>query len=101
MSINSRVSNGGYRAPPGSWDNPPSKYDRIWECYTSYLAINEQTNFTFPVTVAYNATSDPNGAVILDLAKRCGLDGSSGSDVDLTVYVKVCPSCVLIPCSLN
>ena len=46
MSINSRVSNGGYRAPPGSWDNPPSKYDRIWECYTSYLAINEQTNFT-------------------------------------------------------
>lgn len=51
----------------------------------------EQTNFTFPVTVAYNATSDPNGAVILDLAKHCGLDGSTATDVSLTVNVKVCP----------
>ncbi|KAI0637007.1 hypothetical protein C8Q77DRAFT_1154884 [Trametes polyzona] len=63
------------------------------------LKQNEQTNFTFPVTVAYNATSDPNGAVILDLAKRCGLDGSSGSDVDLTVYVKVALKIFSIPIS--
>ncbi|KAI0374856.1 hypothetical protein BV20DRAFT_961061 [Pilatotrama ljubarskyi] len=53
------------------------------------LKQNEQTNFTFPVTIAYNATSDPSGAVVLDLAKRCGLDGSSGSQVSVTVYVDV------------
>ncbi|EIW60382.1 uncharacterized protein TRAVEDRAFT_45632 [Trametes versicolor FP-101664 SS1] len=59
----------------------------------------EQTNFTFPVTVAYNATSDPNGAVILDLAKHCGLVGSTATDVSLTVNVKVALKIFDIPIS--
>ncbi|KAH9854178.1 hypothetical protein C2E23DRAFT_884278 [Lenzites betulinus] len=61
------------------------------------LKQHQQTNFTFPVTVAYNATSDPSGAVLLDLAKRCGLDGSAGSDVSLTVAVKVAIKILDIP----
>ncbi|KAI0670415.1 hypothetical protein C8Q78DRAFT_1070019 [Trametes maxima] len=64
------------------------------------LKQHEQTNFTFPVTVAYNATTDPNSAVLLDLAKHCGLDTSvAASDVSLTVYVKVALKIFSIPIS--
>ncbi|KAH9901351.1 hypothetical protein C8Q73DRAFT_241828 [Cubamyces lactineus] len=62
------------------------------------LKQHEQTNFTFPVTVAYNVTSDPSGAVVIDLAKHCGLDPSiPASNVKLTVYVKVALKIFSIP----
>ncbi|OSD01550.1 hypothetical protein PYCCODRAFT_1369193 [Trametes coccinea BRFM310] len=64
------------------------------------LHSHEQTNFTFPVTVSYNATSDPNGDVVVDLAKHCGIDPSvQASDVSLTVYVKVALKILSIPIS--
>ena len=49
-----------------------------------------QTNFTFPVTIEYDAATDPNGAVITDLAKHCGIDPSvAASDISVTVNIKV------------
>ncbi len=49
-----------------------------------------QTNFTFPVTIKYDAATDSSGAVITDLAKHCGIDPSvSASDITVTVNIKV------------
>lgn len=47
-----------------------------------------QTNFTFPVTIEYDAATDPSGAVITDLAKHCGI-GATASDITVTVNIKV------------
>ncbi|KAI8998666.1 hypothetical protein BD414DRAFT_407904 [Trametes punicea] len=64
------------------------------------LKQHEQTNFTFPVTVAYNATDDPSAAVVVDLAKHCGLDpGVAASPVSLTVNVKIGLEILSIPIS--
>ena len=50
-----------------------------------------QTNFTFPITISYDADTDPSGAVILDIAKHCGLEtGVSASDLSVNVNIKVC-----------
>ena len=50
-----------------------------------------QTNFTFPVTISYEADSDPNGLVLADIAKHCGLDSSvTASDITVSVNIKVC-----------
>ncbi|PIL23970.1 hypothetical protein GSI_13721 [Ganoderma sinense ZZ0214-1] len=57
-----------------------------------------QTNFTFPVTIEYNAASDPNGAIITDLAKHCGIDPSvSASDISVTVNIKIGVKIMLVP----
>ena len=44
-----------------------------------------QTNFTFPVTIDYDTTLDPNGSVLSDLVTKCASD----SDVSVTVNIKV------------
>ncbi|TBU50744.1 hypothetical protein BD309DRAFT_879424 [Dichomitus squalens] len=57
-----------------------------------------QTNFTFPVTIDYEAASDPNGAVITDLAKHCGIDPSTAaSDITVTIDIKVGVKVMLVP----
>lgn len=49
-----------------------------------------QTNFTFPITISYQADTDPSGAVILDIAKHCGLDtGVAASDITVSVNIRV------------
>ena len=49
-----------------------------------------QTNFTFPVTIEYDSADDPSGAVITDLATKCGVNPSvAASDVSVTVRIKV------------
>ncbi|KAI0721124.1 hypothetical protein C8T65DRAFT_632280 [Cerioporus squamosus] len=59
-----------------------------------------QTNFTFPVTIEYDAADDPNGAVITDLATKCGVNPSvAASDVSVTVKIKVGLKIMLIPIS--
>ncbi|KAI0748092.1 hypothetical protein C8Q80DRAFT_1120655 [Daedaleopsis nitida] len=59
-----------------------------------------QTNFTFPVTISYDAKSDTSGAVIADLAKKCGVDPSiAATQVSVTVNIKVGLKIMLIPIS--
>lgn len=55
-----------------------------------------QTNFTFPVTIEYDAATDPSGAVITDLAKHCGI-GASASDITVTVNIKIGVKIMLVP----
>ncbi|KAI1795906.1 hypothetical protein LXA43DRAFT_1164044 [Ganoderma leucocontextum] len=57
-----------------------------------------QTNFTFPVTIEYNAANDPSGAVITDLAKHCGIDpNTAASDITVTVNIKIGVKIMLVP----
>ncbi|KAI0831272.1 hypothetical protein BC628DRAFT_1461899 [Trametes gibbosa] len=103
MPVNVSINNPNYFSVDISYLDAtvlyPINNTQIGSGHKGKVVLNqhEQTNFTFPVTVAYNATSDPSGAVLLDLAKRCGLDGSSGSDVSLTVNVKVALKIFSIP----
>ncbi|KZT26414.1 hypothetical protein NEOLEDRAFT_1113225 [Neolentinus lepideus HHB14362 ss-1] len=39
------------------------------------------TNFTFPLTISYNSSTDPSQAVIKDIASKCGFGGGSKSDL--------------------
>lgn len=57
-----------------------------------------QTNFTFPVTISYDADSDPSGAVITDLARKCGVDPTVAAtqvtvSVDIEVSHRCCERC--------
>lgn len=55
---------------------------------------NTQTNFTFPITIEYDAMSDPTGAVIADLGRKCGVDPTVGASmVTVNVRIKVSSSC--------
>ncbi|KAH9946141.1 uncharacterized protein BXZ73DRAFT_72977 [Epithele typhae] len=59
-----------------------------------------QTNFTFPVTIDYDAKADPDGAIITDLAQHCGLDTSvAASDISVSVSIKVGIKVMLVPFS--
>ncbi|TFK88099.1 hypothetical protein K466DRAFT_489643 [Polyporus arcularius HHB13444] len=59
-----------------------------------------QTNFTFPVTIEYDAADDPTGAVITDLATKCGVNPNvPATQVSVTVKIKVGLNIMLIPIS--
>jgi hypothetical protein len=45
------------------------------------------TTFTFPFDIEYEFASDPTYAILIDMATKCGVLGSSQSD--LTVYYKI------------
>ncbi|KIK57692.1 hypothetical protein GYMLUDRAFT_45857 [Collybiopsis luxurians FD-317 M1] len=48
---------------------------------------HSNTNFTFPFEIDYEFSSDPNYAILIDMAKKCGVLG--GSQADLTVDYKI------------
>ncbi|KAF8892494.1 hypothetical protein BD779DRAFT_1670187 [Infundibulicybe gibba] len=47
---------------------------------------NAQTNITFPFTIDYDRTLDPNNQIIIDLAQKCGITGNKSN---LTVQYKI------------
>ncbi|OCH95559.1 hypothetical protein OBBRIDRAFT_830826 [Obba rivulosa] len=51
------------------------------------IKANQRTNFTLPFALQYNVTTDPNGAILQDLAKRCGLEGSSTGDLSVNYKI--------------
>ncbi|KAJ6502430.1 hypothetical protein C8R45DRAFT_976615 [Mycena sanguinolenta] len=51
------------------------------------LGSHAETNFTFPFTIQYSTSIDPQNLILLDLAKKCGIIG--GSKTDLTVDYKI------------
>ncbi|KAJ7449936.1 hypothetical protein FB451DRAFT_1287043 [Mycena latifolia] len=50
------------------------------------LSSNAQTNFTFPFSIDYSTTLDPNGKILLDLAQKCGI---LGTKTNLSVNYKI------------
>ncbi|KAI0807341.1 hypothetical protein C8Q74DRAFT_1227156 [Fomes fomentarius] len=57
-----------------------------------------QTNFTFPVTISYDADSDPSGAVITDLARKCGVDPTvAATQVTVSVDIEVGLKIMMVP----
>lgn len=51
-----------------------------------------QTNFTFPIKLAYDAKYDPTGDVLADILKHCGVgeqSGTAASPVTLTYNIDV------------
>ncbi|KAF8623532.1 hypothetical protein AX15_006308 [Amanita polypyramis BW_CC] len=48
---------------------------------------NQQTNITFPFSLDYNASDDPQYKVLLDLSRKCGVIG--GTQSDITVKYKL------------
>ncbi|KAK2466774.1 hypothetical protein APHAL10511_001032 [Amanita phalloides] len=48
---------------------------------------NQQTNVTFPFSLDYNASKDPNYSVLLDLAQKCGVGGSAQSNIKINYEV--------------
>ncbi|KAJ3505356.1 hypothetical protein NLJ89_g7459 [Agrocybe chaxingu] len=51
------------------------------------IKSNAQTNFTFPFSLVYTSTEDPQSRVILDIAQKCGVIGGARSQ--LTVDYKI------------
>ncbi|KAF9475838.1 hypothetical protein BDN70DRAFT_923702 [Pholiota conissans] len=47
-----------------------------------------ETNFTFPFALKYNSTADTGNAVILDIASKCGVNGS-GQKQNIVVNYKI------------
>jgi len=50
---------------------------------------NAQTNFTFPFSIDYSTSIDPNNQILLDIAKRCGILTNSREDLSVTVKITV------------
>lgn len=48
---------------------------------------HSQTNFTFPFTIAYQKSLDPNNKILVDIATKCGFIGGSRSQI--TVNYKI------------
>ncbi|KAF8798184.1 hypothetical protein BYT27DRAFT_7124302 [Phlegmacium glaucopus] len=48
---------------------------------------HSQTNFTFNFNLTYNSTQDPTGAVISDLATKCGALGGTKSNLDISYKI--------------
>lgn len=46
-----------------------------------------QTNFTFPFSLDYNMTADPTGAIVVDLATKCGVLGNTKSNLDISYQI--------------
>jgi len=44
---------------------------------------NSQTNFTLPFNVTYSTADDPNDKILVDIATKCGVIGSSKSDITI------------------
>ncbi|KAJ6597019.1 hypothetical protein DFH09DRAFT_109035 [Mycena vulgaris] len=51
------------------------------------LESNAQTNFTFPFAIDYSTSLDPQSKILVDIAQKCGILGTSTSD--LVVQYKI------------
>ncbi|KAJ7125477.1 hypothetical protein C8R43DRAFT_29726 [Mycena crocata] len=53
---------------------------------------NAQTNFTFPFTIDYSTSLDPQNLILLDLAKKCGILGNKSNlsvDYKITLGLQI------------
>jgi len=48
---------------------------------------HSQTNFTFPFTISYKSSLDPNKEILTDIATKCGFIGGTKSQI--TVNYKI------------
>ncbi|KAJ7063408.1 hypothetical protein C8F01DRAFT_1132896 [Mycena amicta] len=53
------------------------------------LSANQETNFTFPFSIDYSTSKDPTNAILLDLAKKCGILGTPKSDLTVDYKIKL------------
>ncbi|KAF7363548.1 LEA-2 domain-containing protein [Mycena sanguinolenta] len=51
------------------------------------LGSHAETNFTFPFTINYSTSLDPQNHILVDIAEKCGIIG--GTKTDLTVDYKI------------
>ncbi|KAH9951238.1 hypothetical protein B0H21DRAFT_718000 [Amylocystis lapponica] len=59
---------------------------------------NKETNFTLPLALQYNITADPNHAVLLSLADKCGIiPGTSASSITIDYKLKLGIKVLFIP----
>ncbi|KAG6874241.1 hypothetical protein C0995_003787 [Termitomyces sp. Mi166 len=47
---------------------------------------NQLTNWTFPFTITYKSTDDPQGLIVRDLASKCGATGAK-SNIDVNYKI--------------
>ena len=53
---------------------------------------NQQTNVTFPFSLDYIASNDPQYKVLLDLSEKCGVTGGAQSDITVNYKLTVSAS---------
>ena len=56
------------------------------------FAGNSETSFKFPLSIVYSQQKDPNGAVLRDIADRCGFTGNRRQDIQVKYTITVRPS---------
>jgi len=47
------------------------------------FAGNSETSFKFPLSIVYSQAKDPNGAMLRDIADRCGFTGNQKRDIQV------------------
>ena len=50
---------------------------------------NSQTNFTLPFNVTYSTSDDPSDKILIDLATKCGVVGSTTSPITIDYSIKL------------
>ena len=50
---------------------------------------HETTNFTFPFTIKYKESLDPNHKIIIDIATKCGFVGSAKTNIKVNYKITV------------
>ena len=61
------------------------------------FAGNSETSFKFPLTIVYSQAKDPNGAMLRDIADRCGFTGNRRTDIQVKYTITVRPSSTYTP----
>lgn len=62
------------------------------------FAANSETSFKFPLSIVYSQAKDPNGAMLKDIADRCGFTGNTKREIDVkyTITVRPYSACILM-----
>jgi hypothetical protein len=50
---------------------------------------HSETNFTFPFTISYQKSLDPNDKILVDIATKCGFIGGSKSPITVDYKISV------------
>lgn len=53
------------------------------------IKANQRTEFTFPFTLNYTDSIDPNGAILSDIMTKCGGNKANNLKVDYTISVSL------------
>src|SRR6267154_4050492 len=56
------------------------------------FAGNSETSFKFPLSIVYSQAKDPNGAMLRDIADRCGFTGNRKTEIQVKYTITVRPS---------